>query len=409
MSLSISAISKSVDKYTLLTNKYRYLVSNNAFKVLPVINLLCANVTDTLQISSQTHSCRKIEGLTKKSLKRMLKMGKSKAEMAEYFGCAKTTINRYLRTFGLTPKPTIIEVPEEQLRAQVTAGMSIPQIAEANNCSQGIIRNRLQQLGLKTLEAERAAKIPKEKLVELVGLGWDCKNIGFKYGISELQVGRLLKELNLETETDKIRKMITKQDILDLYEAGVTSGLLPEIFGIPEVHVRELLHKFELTDSQSCLKRLVNDKVEITKEMLEKMLREGKSRTKIAEELGVTYGRIVKKMDDYGLDSPARVRKIKTVIPDKFSLSQMLKKGATIEEIAEDYEVSVSALKNYIKKEGIIGYRKETFNYDSQLYEYMCNLAEYGCSIKEIAKRLNLKPSYVKSELESLGVEIKSK
>ena len=378
---------------------------NNAF----ALNPLKSNINDVVLLTTRKDSRRKNNGITKEALLKLASAGKTSDEIASFFACSKKTINAYILNYGIKLKKTPTSLTEEVLRAQIEKGMSIPQIAEANNCSQWIIRTRLQQLGLKTLEAERAAKIPKEKLVELVGLGWDCKNIGFKYGISELQVGRLLKELNLETETDKIRKMITKQDILDLYEAGVTPGLLPEIFGIPEVHVRELLHKFELTDSQSCLKRLVNDKVEITKEMLEKMLREGKSRTKIAEELGVTYGRIVKKMDDYGLDSPPRVRKIKTVLPDKFSLSQMLKKGATIEEIAEDYEVSVSALKNYIKKEGIIGYRKETFNYDSQLYEYMCNLAEYGCSIKEIAKRLNLKPSYVKSELESLGVEIKSK
>ena len=81
-----------------------------------------------------------------------------------------------------------------------------------------------------------------------------------------------------------------------------------------------LLREFGLSDNASYLTKIANDGIEITQEALEKMLKEGKSRTQIAEEFGVTMGRITKKMDEYGLDYTVLPRRAKQVLPDNFSL-----------------------------------------------------------------------------------------
>ena len=187
-----------------------------------------------------------------------------------------------------------------------------------------------------------------------------------------------------------------------MQEAGVSNNsVLAEIFGIPEYVLSKLLRDFGLSDNTSYLTRIANDGIEITQEALEKMLKEGKSRTQIAEEFGVTMGRITKKMDEYGLDYTVLPRRAKQVLPDNFSLSTMLKKGVTLEEIADDYDISVEALKNHIKKEGILAYKNVPM-----AHEKISDLAEKGYSVKEIAKKLNMKMTEVRREIDAQGISI---
>lgn len=401
MKILIKSIMQANEGFSKKFSKDQNLATQNNLKPKTFYGNVKGLADDVVEISFKANVKKISNKITLADLQNCINQNMTLSEVALYFNKRKSTISGYLRRYGLASKIKP-EISEDVLREQIAQGLSLPQLAKLNNCPQAVVRARLKALNLQTLEAERVASIPVEDLLRLVNKGWECKDIARKYKVSELQIGRLLKRYGIETDIEKITKMITKQDILDMYEAGVDNNIhLAEIFGIPEFVLGNILHKFDLVDKQYYLSRLANDQVVITYDELSKMVGEGWTKSKIAEHFGVTHSRITKYLDEYGLSAVARPKKAKDVLPDNFTLSQILKKGATLEEIAEDYEISMESLKNHLKKAGIVGYQKEEMP-----YEKLENLVEEGYLPKEIAKTMNLPLRMVFKEIRQQGLEL---
>lgn len=94
-------------------------------------------------------------------------------------------------------------------------------------------------------------------------------------------------------------------------------------------------------------KKIRND---ITKEILEKYLKEGMSIMDISMELHANYGTIAKRMKEYGLQR--NPRKVYTKY-DKKLLQKYLEEGKTITEIAKLFDVCNETTKRWIRMSGL--------------------------------------------------------
>ena len=344
-------MSQYADDFTRICSNYKHLVTKNTLTSKPIINSAMDVAGDVVQIAKK----------------------------------------------GILTRKTV-ELSDDVLRAQISEGLSLPQIADLNNCSTTTIRTRLNDLGLKTLEAERLAQISKLYLERLVDTGWDCKQIAERYKVSELQIGRLLKKFNLETEGGKFERMVRKQDIIDLYDAGAKSDQLAEIFGVPQYIIDRTLSRFGLVGYKAPVKEIVEEQVKITPNLLNKMLSSGKTKAQIAEELGVTPETLVSKINDFGLSRDFAPPTVEEVLSDIGALKQMLKKGKTVEDIAYSYDFDVDTVKKYLHSVGITDYLT-----NSKIISKIQSLASLGLSSSEISKNLQIPVKDVDYYLESCG------
>ena len=333
MNILIKSISQGADDFARICTKYKHLVTTNTLASKGALNFTDDIIGDVVQFASK--GTKRISGLT-----------------------------------------------DDVLRTQVAEGLSLPQMAKTNGCSQSTIRNHLSQIGLRTLEAERAAQITQSELEKLIDIGYDCKSIAEKYGITEMQLGKLLKKFNLETSSSKFEKMIRKEDIIEMYEAGAKKNQLAEIFGVPEYIIEKTLRRFGLSGYKQSLTELVSDQVDITPQLLRKLIKEGKTRTQIAEELGVLPERITQCLNEFNIPFTGNILRASDVLPDATTLRSM-SKDITVEDIAKKYGLSSSDVTDHFYKLGIFNFKRAPY-----LYEKIEDLIEKGYSINEISKIL---------------------
>lgn len=236
-------------------------------------------------------------------------------------------------------------INENTLREQIKAGMSLPQLAKAHNCSQMKVRNILEVLGLKTIQAQKANNIKREDIEKYVILGYNCREIANIYKISEMQIGNVLKKFGLETNIHKNEKMISKQDIIDMLDAGAKKWMLPEIFGVAEHTISRLFKDFELSNPSSYLKKLEYDKIVIPEKELETIASGEKTITQVTEELGTSFLRVSKALHRYTNYKKGQ----SVVLPDRKTLYNWIYKDSlTIEEIANDFDVTPDKIREIL-------------------------------------------------------------
>lgn len=241
-----------------------------------------------------------------------------------------------------------LPVIESVLRRQIEAGMSLPEMVKKNHCTESTIRTLLDHFGLKTIQAQRGAAATKDVFERKIARGASQNEIAKELGIHVMQVGKLLKKCGLETHYQKIEKMIKPQDILDMKESGVPNSMMAEIFGVPEKIMKKLLEKFGFADDLA-------------------------TRTKSIDNL-----------------------------PDNFALNTMInKKGMTLEEIAEEYNVSVNILSEHLKKANI----SKRVSVEMP-YNRIQELANEGKSIREIAEITDLSTKDIQKIVEMENVKI---
>lgn len=101
-------------------------------------------------------------------------------------------------------------------------------------------------------------------------------------------------------------------------------------------------------------KKIRND---ITKEILEKYLKEGMSIMDISMELHANYGTITRRIKEYGLQSNPRKNLTKC---NKKLLQQYLEEGKTYAEMSKLFGVRNETLRRWIRMSGLEKKRRKT-------------------------------------------------
>ena len=102
-----------------------------------------------------------------------------------------------------------------------------------------------------------------------------------------------------------------KKDEIQMYlDEGATPQEICEMYDIPPVMYHSLIRRYNLISEAK--KKFDNAKT-ITKEQLEQMLKSGKSKAEISEELGISSRTLALKFDKFGIKTKDE-RKNKTNI-----------------------------------------------------------------------------------------------
>ena len=312
--------------------------------------------------------------VTKEDIERLIETGKTYPEIAEALNIAKPTLQRLITKFQiktkiLQKKEAMDNVTKEKLEELIASGKSLDEISRELNISPRNYSTLVNRFGIMTVFREGKANnlsITKEKLQALVDTGRSVQEICETLNISDASFYHLLKrlgvnydykhhyklkdvpknkleqtvqewesqakakeKLNIKTSTfnykareekvttvlsgsiDRLNNLGRKKDEIQMYlDEGATPQEICEMYDIPPVMYHSLIRRYNLISEAK--KKFDNAKT-ITKEQLEQMLKSGKSKAEISEELGISSRTLALKFDKFGIKTKDE-RKNKTNI-----------------------------------------------------------------------------------------------
>ena len=212
-----------------------------------------------------------------------------------------------------------------------------------------------------------------------------------------------MAEVSFKAIVDEVSERVSKNDLQKLVDEKKSVAEICEICSISVHQYKRLIKKYEIITPRKASKDNVSS---IRKETLNALLAEGKTVNEICKILKInpsTYGNLLKRFD------------IKTNFQDirenatnitKEALQEMLAKGKSPKEIANEFGVSTACCLNHLKKYGLKTERtivKE--NIDSIKKEYFKSLIGSDKTVNEICSELNISHSTYGRLLHRFGLE----
>ena len=127
--------------------------------------------------------------------------GLSIGEVAERFGCARSTVHKYMEEYGIERRQLKrIDIPGKELRElYVEKELSIQEIADKKECGWDAIRKRLREHGIEVTGGKERVEIPEQKLRELyVERGMSANKVADEIGCSRGPVVNRLREYGID-------------------------------------------------------------------------------------------------------------------------------------------------------------------------------------------------------------------
>ena len=193
----------------------------------------------------------KITPEKEKELIQMCLEGKSKKEIAAYFKCSIDTINRKLRTTGLTIKRyTLGDLPYDFFyKMCITEEKSIKDIAEMYHVSESTVKVQMYKVNFslkKEQEKIREEKTTKEKLEYLYyEKGMTEEEIANFLSIGRSYLSRKFKKYGIYKKFKY--DCITKEVLEDLYvKQNLAPCYIGEKFNCPPSIIQTKIQKFQL-------------------------------------------------------------------------------------------------------------------------------------------------------------------
>lgn len=149
----------------------------------------------------------------------------------------------------------------------------------------------------------------------------------------------------------------------------------------------------------------------VTKEQIEELISQGKSRQEICDILGIKKNALQDKINEYGIESESKKQRESAANITKELLEQYDAEGKTIEEIADIFGVSKATIQNRKNKFGMVSQTKQSkLNYRNITEEDITVLMEQGMSMAQIRETLgNIPKTSFNRILNRLGIETSQK
>lgn len=289
-----------------------------------------------------------IDSIKDKDLLEALNSGKSQKEIAEQFfiddpGALTPRIKKLGKSKATQTKVDLI--PNKEISDLVDSGMSMEAIAQHYNVSYQFIKDKMQQLGIKTLKQMKTEKeIPLDVVKTHLANGLTIKRIAELIGVTVPRLSACMKENGIKSQQQILNEqVIDKKDILLWLDKVKTIKELAEKLGVKERKISYALSKYQLQ-----IPKLVLPKVEDLERAIKSNTQAGAD--EIAEILGV---------EGIAVDKVARKNKLKvwhyldineSGYNKMYRINDMLFKGDSLVQVGEVYGLSTQGVKEMLKK-----------------------------------------------------------
>ena len=289
-----------------------------------------------------------IDSIRDDELIEALNSGKSQKEIAEQFfiddpGALTPKIKKLGKSKVTQAK--VDSIPNKEIINLIDSGMSMEAIAQHYNVSYQYIKDKMKQLGIKTLKQMKSEKeIPLDIVKMHLGNGWTIDRIAKLIGVTSQRLSACMKENGIKSQQQILNEqVIEKKDILLWLDKVKTVKELAEKLGVKKEKIIYALSKYQLQ-----IPKLVLPEVKDLERAIKSNPQAGAD--EIAEILGV---------EGIAVDKIARKNKLKVwYYLDKndsgynkmYRINDMLSKGDSPVQIGEVYGISTQGAKEMIKK-----------------------------------------------------------
>ena len=251
-----------------------------------------------------------INNVTKEKLEELIESGKNVDEICKELNISRRNYSTLVNRFGIMTafrqnKANTLSITKKELQTLVDKGLTVKEICKTLNISNPLFYHLLKRLGVNYnyKHHARLKEVPKNKLEETVK-NWesqakaeeelDVAATTFHHKAREAKVTTVLSG-----SIDRLKELEAKTDEIQMYlDEGATPQEICEMYDIPPVMYHSLIRKYNLV---STAKRKFDSAKNITKEQLEQLLRSGKSKMEICEELGISRNTLALKLAKFGI------------------------------------------------------------------------------------------------------------
>ena len=196
-------------------------------------------------------------------------------------------------------------ITKKTLQELVDKGLTAKEIYETLNISDSVFYHLLKRLGINYNYKHHAnlKDIPKNKLEQTVKEWESQAKAEEELDISASTFNYKAREAKVETvlsgSIDRLQKLGNKKEEIQRYlDEGATPQEICEMYDIPPVIYHSLIRKYNLV---SAAKKKFDSTKTITGAQLEQLLKSGKSKTEICEELGISRNTLALKLVKFGI------------------------------------------------------------------------------------------------------------
>ncbi len=311
----------------------------------------------------------RVSKITKEEIEKLIESGKTYPEISEELEISQPTLQRLVTKFKiktkiLETKDAIAKITKEKLEELIYSGKNVDEICEELNINRrnySTLVNRFDIMTTFRQGKENISNVTKEELQRLVDKGTDidtiCKqlninkrafyillklldiNYNYKHharlkDISKYKLEQTVKnwesqakaedELDVTASTfnykarqakvatvlsesiDRLKDLEAKKDEIQMYlDEGATPQEICEMYDIPFNMYHSLIRKYNLS---SVWKKKFDSTKSITKEQLEQLIRSGKSRQEICEELNISRNTLLLKLEKFGIKNKGDIK-----------------------------------------------------------------------------------------------------
>lgn len=401
---------------------------------------------------SQKEKREYIASLTKEDIQSRLNTGMSAKEIQKDLRISEVTYQKLLHKFEietsqLSANKTCSNVTKEDILIRLDKNMGSFEICKDLNISHSTLMAKCREFGIQTkiLESkEKLASISKEQLTEAIQRLKSRKLVCAELEITEKQYTYLCNKYGIKTEAALAKERaaaITKEELENLLikqkktrkaaanELGVTASTIDRLiikFGLPikselenkqknitDISTEQLkeLEESNLTIKEKAaalhigvstylnllykrgLKELTPEELAL-KNQIETLISQNKTMNDIAQELNMSYSSLHNFVDRFSITTKRKEIRSNNLSIDKEKFTQMVELGFSKSDIIDEFNISEDTYYKMIYKLNLstnLNSSKDNINDVSK--EEFLNLINKNCSRNDICIQLNISKS----------------
>ena len=362
-------------------------------------------------------------------IRELIDQNKSINEIAFYFGCSISTIQKVLSKYNLVvncEKPKNIILPEhitkQDLIRLIEIGLGVEEISVIYGCDVRLIREKLKEFELNPLNQGIESKRNNQKIVlpflDLKRLIFEGKTISEMASIftcSKTKIGNTIQDYGFSADYKSVQAerrslfYLQKDDICKLINEGKTIKEMSEVFDCQESQVRKFINYYGLMRMYKIKQDIPVRKIyNLQSEDVIKLVKEGKTIKEMESILKCVYPTIKNKIVELGLiDEYTAIQGKNNVIKNEdlsTSVLRLLKERYSIEEMSRELEVTTARIRKKLRELDVYEdyqrvqlSRKNTKIPIKELQEKV----KEGADIGEMARYFNTSPNIIRDRLYS--------
>lgn len=412
---------------------------------------------------SQKEKREYIASLTKEDIQSRLDSGMSAAQIQKDLKISAVTYQKLLHKFEiktsqLSANETCRNITKEDITTRLNKNMGSIEICKDLNISHSTFMTKCREFGIQTkkLEAkEKLASISKEQLTNAIERLKSRKAVCAELGITEKQYVSLCNKYGIKTEAALAKERaaaITEEQLEDLLiEQKKTRSIAAKELGVSVTTIDRLIVKFglpiksELENQQENIAKISVEQIkelessnltirekakalnigvntylnllykmglkQLTQEELalkskiESLLSQNKTMNEIANELNISYSSLHNFIDRFSITTKRKEIRSNNLSIDKEKFTKLVKLGFSKSDIKEEFNISENTYYNLIYKLNLsttLNSSKNDINDVSK--EEFLELINKNCSRSEICMRLNISKNMYRRLLSKYGI-----